>query len=106
MSREMPKTFISRMQSEIEQLRERVEDLETRYTQANAELEVYAKFAEKFGDLSCCYDADDVTAVIQRAFDSLKESPDTTICPNCGLTFSEARTKAILGIHAEGDSAK
>lgn len=49
--------------------------------QLNAELEVYARFAEKFGDLSCCYDADDVTAVIQRAFDELKESPDTTALP-------------------------
>lgn len=35
------------------------------------ECEVYARYAEKFGDLSCCYDAKDVTRVIDRRIEML-----------------------------------
>lgn len=44
---------------------------------AKAELEVYTRFAEKFGDLSCCYDAEDVTAVISRFVEELRAKLET-----------------------------
>lgn len=52
---------------------ERVGDLED----LSLELAVYERFAEKFGDLSCCYDAEDVTAVIDRKFEELQDQLST-----------------------------
>lgn len=43
------------------------------------ECEVYAQHAEKFGDLSCCYDAQDVTRVIDRKFEELQESSNMLV---------------------------
>lgn len=67
------------LKDECANLRTKLEEMQKENTLMLSELERYAIFAEKFGDLSCCYDAEDVIAVIQRAFDALKEIPDTQI---------------------------
>lgn len=44
--------------------------------EAIADVEAYARYAERFGDLSCCYDVDDVTRVISNHVDALRAQRD------------------------------
>lgn len=65
-----------RKELELEQV-EHIEILGKEYSDRIAELEAdvetHGVFASKFGDLSGCYDAEDVTRIIQTAFDDQKD---------------------------------
>jgi len=63
-----------------EELREKIGALERGQEDLQKGLEVYGRVAEKFGDLSNCYDEDDVTKVIVREL----EERDVNPCAKCG----------------------
>jgi hypothetical protein len=56
------------------------------------ELEVYAERASKFGDLSCCYDAEDVMNVVDRFVEDLTEERESlrTRCTRLEARLGEA----------------
>lgn len=63
-----------------EELYEKIGALERGQEDLQKGLEVYGQFAEKFDDLSNCYDEHDVTAVIIREL----EARDIKVCAKCG----------------------
>ncbi len=71
--------------SDLAFLLDQVAKLEAERDEAKADAETYARAAEKYGDLSCCYDAGDVMAVVARAFEDLRAQ----------LAASEARERRL-----------
>ncbi len=75
--------------------------------EAKHDIEVHNLFAEAFGDLSCCYDAHDVTCVIQRAFDEQKEELTAAKAEIERLKFQDSTTGMMnKAVHAELTTAK
>lgn len=76
----------------LSKLYNRADTAERELTEARAEIERFSRYAEKHGDLSCCYDTEDVIAVIDGSFQELKQQ----------LQLSEAKRAELIS--AWGDS--
>ena len=67
-----------RHEANATKVKETLSRLEREKSESDKEVEVYARYAGEFGDPpQCCYDAEDVTAIIDRHVDKLRAALET-----------------------------